>query len=114
MEHKDTNLALLLDPPPKETDPRENLLAIIEAKEENIIKYSKKPNANREYIKRVCEEIDQLNEVYNELDSLNLYPVWVSLEKRLLNSKESGEHGALIRVTFVEDAKYERMRMINL
>jgi len=114
MEHKGTNLALLLDPPAKETDPKEKLLAIIEAKEENIINYSKKPNANREYIKRVCDEIDNLNEVYNDLDGLNLYKVWEDLEKRLLMAKECGEHGALIWMCLVKDPRFERMRMIKV
>jgi len=114
MEHKGTNLALLLDPPAKETDPKEKLLAIIEAKQENIIKYSKKPNANKEYLKRVCDEIESLYGVYNDLDGLNLYKVWENLETRLLISKECGEHGLLVRIPLVEDAMSARMRMIDL
>ncbi len=90
--------------PPEETDPRGDLLDFIEEKEQDLFRYSKRSDATEQFIKRRYKDISILQQIYDRLTNLNLYSLWVKLEKLIKVIRDQDYHGIRITIPFVKNA----------
>lgn len=95
----------LFPPPPKETDPRSDLVAYLETKENFLIQYSKKEGINKDYLERQISEYEHLQTICDKLTSLALYQAWRTIEEACHKFKDSGADSINIIIPLFENSK---------
>jgi len=59
------------------TDPKCDLLAYIEDKQDHLISYTRRPDANKGAIDRATHEISMLYSILDKLYAMKFYHIWV-------------------------------------
>jgi hypothetical protein len=77
-----TKVSNFLKNHPIEIDPVVELAAYLEEKTASIRDYSRKPDRNEAYLNRLIDDYERLEEIYNNLESLQFYSVWLDVEEQ--------------------------------
>ena len=90
---------------------------VIESRKEALVKYASQQNANQFYIDKENALIQELCTIYNAVDELDFYSVWLKAEETMKNQmKHTHDNldGHIIIFKRVENAQTYRMSRIEL
>lgn len=90
---------------------------IIEVRKDALLKYASQQNANQFYIDKENALIQELCKIYNAVDELDFYPVWLNAEEIMkidMKSTHDNLDGHIIIFKRVENARIDRMSRIEL
>lgn len=90
---------------------------IIEVRKEALVKYASQQNANQFYIDKENALIQELCTIYNAVDELDFYPVWIKAEAIMQNDMDATSNnldGHIVIFKRVENARIDRMSRIEL
>ncbi len=93
----------------EETDPRSDLSGYIDEKEQDLIRYSRRRDASKQYIQRRFKEISYLQQIHDKLTNLNLYMTWVKLEQIISAIRDRDFDGIRITIPFVQNVNDGRL-----
>lgn len=90
---------------------------IIEVRKDALVKYASQQNANQFYIDKENALIQELCTIYNAVNELDFYSVWLKAEETMkiqMKNTHDNLDGHFIVFKRVENARIDRMSRIEL